>query len=198
MVACAGKGHGEQHRIEAGEPARVEIGKRFSQSCCQDAVGRIEEQIARDQRDAGIDHRGHIAKAQDIRALDIKVLREQHDGNAHHIYGDHQTDGELERVPHIAPHVARKEKADDRQRVAFAGGVGGVENACKRVQARHEHEAEEKVGKQNDAEHPHHERGVKAPLIQRRAHHSASCPSCGAYAITSAGLMTTLTRCPGS
>ena len=37
-----------------------------------------------------------------------------------------------------------------------------------------EHEAEEEVGKEHDADHAHHKRRVEAGLSKRAAHHSTS------------------------
>ncbi len=174
MVARAGKGHGEEHRVEAREPVRIEVRKGVDERGGQDAVGGVEEQVARDQRDAGVDHRGHVAKAQDVRALDVEILRQQHDGHAYHVDGNDKADGELERVPDIAAHIAREKEAYDCKGIAHTLGVRGGENARERIQARQEHEAEEKVGKDHDAEHTHYKGRVKAGLGQRAAHHSTS------------------------
>ena len=174
VVARAGEGHGEEHRVEAREPVWIKAREGVDERGGENAVGGVEEQIARDQRDAGVDHRGHVAEAQDVRALDVEILRQQHDGHAHHIDRDDQADGELEGVPDVAAHAAREEEADDREGIAHALGVRGGEDARERIEARQEHEAEEEVGKEHDADHAHHKRRVEAGLSKRAAHHSTS------------------------
>ena len=174
VVAGTGEGHGKQHRIEAGEPAGVELGKGVSQGGGKDAVGGVEEQIARDQRDAGVDHSGHIPQAQDAGAPDVEIFCKQHNGYAHHVDRDDQTDGQLQGVPHIPAHVARKEEADDGQGVPLSCGVGHIEDTGQGVQAGQQHKAEEEVGKGCDADHLYHKGRVKAAAVHGSVHYSTS------------------------
>ena len=170
VVGGTGERHGKQHRVEAGEPVPVEIREGVGQRGGQDAVGIVQEQVAGDQRHAGVDHGGHVAQAQDIGALDVEILRQQDDGHAHHIDGDDKADGQLQGVPNIAAHVAGEEELDDRPRVCLAGGVFRGEDAGQRVQTRQQHEPEEEVGEQHDADDPHHEGDIGALARQGVTH----------------------------
>ena len=170
VVGRTRKGHGEQHRVETGEPAAVKAGDGVSQRRGQDAVGVVQEQVAGDQRHAGVDHGGHIAQAQDVGALDVEILRQQHDGHTYYVDGDDQADGQLQGVPHVAAHVAGEEEPDDSPGVRLTGGVLGGEDAGQRVQTRHQHKAEEKIGEQHDADDPHHKGGIGTPAGQGVTH----------------------------
>ena len=152
MVAGAGEGHGEQHCIEAGEPVLVHVREDLRQPGGEDAVGIVQEQVARHQRHAGVDQRGHVAQAEDLRALDVEVLRQQHDGDAHNVHRDHQAQRQLQGVPHEAGHVACEEEADHREGVDVAAGVPGGEDLCQGVQAGQQHEPEEQVHEERRTE----------------------------------------------
>ena len=173
VVVNAADGVAQEERVVA-RAVWIKAREGVDERSGENAVGGVEKQIARDQRDAGVNHRGHVAEAQDVRALDVEILRQQHDGHAHHIDRDDQADGELEGVPDVAAHAAREEEADDREGIAHALGVRGGEDARERIEARQEHEAEEEVGKEHDADHAHHKRRVEAGLSKRAAHHSTS------------------------
>ena len=162
VVGRAGEGHGEQHRVEAGEPAAVKAGDGVGQRRGQYTVGVVQEQVAGDQRHAGVDHGGHIAEAQDVGALDVEILRQQDDGHAHHIDGDHQAQRQLQGIPDVAAHVSGEEETDDRPGIRLPGGVFRGEDAGQRVQARQQHKPEKEVGEQHDTDDPHHEGGIGA------------------------------------
>ena len=78
MVGGTGEGHGEEHRVEAGKPVGIEVRKGVLHQTREHAVAGIEEHVAGDQGDAGVDHGGHIAHAQDLGALNVEILGEQH------------------------------------------------------------------------------------------------------------------------
>ena len=148
MVAGAGEGHREQHRAEAGEPLPVHAREHARQPLGQHAVAVVEELIAGDQRHAGIDQRSHVAQAQYLRALDVEVFRQQHDGDAHHVDSDNQAHRQLQRVDHEAGHVAREKEAYDREGVHVPRGVPCGEDRGQRVQAGQHHEAQEEIDEQ--------------------------------------------------
>ena len=176
VVAGAGKGHGEEHRVEAGKPVGIEVRPGLLDGGGQDAVRGVEEQIPGDQGNAAVNHGGHIAQAEDLGALDVKILCQQHDGHTHHVYRDDQADGQLQGVPHILAHVAGKEELDHRPGLPFPGGVGGVEDACQRIQAGQQHKAKEQIREQSQAHHPEHKFRRQAP-VQAFAHPCTSASS---------------------
>ena len=92
MVAGTGERHGEEHGGKAREPLAVHAWEKPAEPGGEHAVGVIEELVAGDQGHAGIDQGGHVSQAQDFGTADIKVLREQHNADAHDIDGDHQAD----------------------------------------------------------------------------------------------------------
>ena len=152
MVGGTGEGHGEQHRPEPGEPVLVEARDHIRQPGSQHPVGIIQEQVAGHQRHAGVDQRGHVAQPQYLRALDVEVLSQEHDTDAHEIHRDDQRNGQLQGVPYIAGHVARKEEADHGQRVGLAVCTIDGEDLRDGVQAGKQHEAEEQIHEKGDAE----------------------------------------------
>ena len=152
MVAGAGEGHGEKHRIEAGKPVSIDRRIDLGKIACQDAVVCVQEHIAGHERHAGVDERGHVAEPQDLRALDVKVFGQKDDRDPHHIDGDDQQDGQLQRVPHKAGHVAGKEELDHDPVIRLSRRVLRGKDAGQGVQARHQHESEEQVGKKQKAE----------------------------------------------
>ena len=150
MVAGAGEGHGKEHRPEAGKPVPIHIREHFHQLGGDDAVPVIQEQVARDQRHAGVDHGGHVTGPENIGTLDVKVLRQQHDGHAHHIDGDDEAHRKLQRVQDVLSHISGKEEPDNRQRIPGAVGLHGCKNACQRVEAGHQHKAKEQIQVQQE------------------------------------------------
>ena len=150
VVGRTGKGHGEQHRVKARKPVAVHIGKHVVKPGGQNAVAVIKEQITRHQGDAGVDQRGHVAQAQDLRALDVEVFRQKHNAHAHDVHRHHQAQRQLEGIPHVLGHVARKEKADDSQRVGDTVGVFHGKDLRQRVQARQQHEAKKQIHEKRD------------------------------------------------
>ena len=145
VVRCAGEGHGEPHRPKAGEPFLVHVGEDFDQLGGDDAVPGVEKQVPRHQGHAGVDHGGHVAQAEDSCALDVKILRQQHDGHAHNVHRDHQTHGQLQGIEDVAAHVPREEEPDHRPGVPAAVGVHRGKDAGQGVEAGHHHEADEEV-----------------------------------------------------
>ena len=178
VVAGAGKGHCEEHRAKAREPVLVHAGESVHERVGQDAVRCVEEQIARDKGDAAVDKRRHIAKAQDARALDVEVLRQQDDGNADDVHRHDKAERKLQRVPDIFAHVAREEEADDRKRVALTGGVRGVEDAHERVEAGQQHEAEEQIDEQPEPDYTEHKFRRDAP-VKALSHYFTSASAAG-------------------
>ncbi len=113
----------------------------------ENAVVVIQKQVACHQRHPAVNERGHIAHAQDFRALDVKILREQHNGDAHHVDRDDEPDAQLQRVEHIGAHVAGEEEADDGEGIGLARRVLGAENLRQRVQIGEDHKTKEQIDK---------------------------------------------------
>ena len=178
VVTGAGEGHCKQHRAKAREPVLVHAGESVHERVGQDAVRRIEEQIARDKGNAAVDKRRHIAKAQDTRALDVEVLRQQDDGNTDDVHRHDKAERKLQRVPDVFAHVAREEEADDRKRVALTGGVRGVEDAHERVEAGQQHEAEEQIDEQPEPYYTEHKFRRDAP-VKALSHYFTSASAAG-------------------
>ena len=153
MVACAGERHREQNGVEAGEPVLVHVWENPGEPRRHNAVAVIEEEIPRHQRNAGVNQRRHIAEAEDFRALDVEIFRQQHDADANDIHRDDEANRQFQRIQDVAGHVAREEEADDRQRVDVARAVRRRENLRDGVQAWQEHEAEKQVDEERNAEH---------------------------------------------
>ena len=146
VVAGAGKGHGKEHRPEAGKPVFIHAGEELYQLGGDDAVAVIEEQIPGDQGHAGVDHGGHVAKSQNAGTLDVKILRQQHDGDAHDVHGDDQAHRQLQRVQHIAPHVSGEEKPDHGPGVSGAVRFDGGKDAGQGIEAGNQHKPQKQVG----------------------------------------------------
>ena len=174
VVARAGERHREEHRIEAGEPVDVDVRERVLELRGDDAVAGVQEHVARDERDAGVDERRHIAETEDLCALDVKVLGQQHDGNADDVDRDDKAQRQLERVPHILGHGPGEEEADDREGIGFPGGVLDGENAGERVQARQQHKPEEEIREENAADDLQHFDRLEG--LRPQCHFSASSP----------------------
>ena len=174
MVARAGERHREEHRVEAGEPVDVDVRERVPELGGDDAVAGVQEHVTRDERDAGVDERRHIAETEDLCALDVKVLGQQHDGNADDVDRDDKAQRQLERVPHILGHGPRKEETDDRERIDLPGGVPDGENAGERVQARQQHKPEEEIHEENAADDLQHFDRLEG--LRPQCHFPASSP----------------------
>ena len=151
VVTGAGEGHGEQHRPEAGKPVLVHVGEDLHQLAGDDAVAVVQEQIPGDESHAGVDHGGHIAQPENPRALDVKILRQKHDGHAHNVHSDHQAHRKLQGIPHIPAHAAREEEPDDREGVPAAVGAHRGKNTGQGIEAGHQHEAHKEVQIQEKA-----------------------------------------------
>src|SRR5699024_10424386 len=65
---------------------------------------------AGNEDDAAVDQRRHVAEAQDLRALDVEVLRDEHQADADDADGDGQGRGEDEAVAKALHRALRAQK----------------------------------------------------------------------------------------
>ena len=152
MVAGAGKGHSEQHRIKAGEPVLVHVREHAAQPCGQNTVAVIQEQVTGHQCHAGVNQGGHVADAENLRTLDVKVFRQQHNADANNVHRNHQAHSQLQGIHHVAGHVAGKEEANHCPGVNVAIGVLHGEHLGNGVQAGQKHETKEEIHEEGNAE----------------------------------------------
>ena len=164
MVAGTGEGHGKEDCVKAGEPGGVDVGKGVFQGGGEDAVPGVEEHIARHQGDAAVDEGGHIARPEDVGPPDVEVLREEHNGDAHHIHRHNEAQGQFQGVPYKLGHGPRQKEPENRQRIRIPGGVALPEDAGEGVQAGQEHEAEEEIGEEQS---PHKAQGALRREVSR-------------------------------
>ena len=109
------------------------------------------ELVAGYQRDAAVDQRGHIAQAQNLGALDVKILGQQHQRDAHKAHGDGKRWAENERIAQRLHRALGLEQLHDG---LYGEGAVGEEDGLEQVQVGQDETGQNEPGKEDEERNP--------------------------------------------